>query len=159
MLPLQAHGYRSGLSASPGFLQIRHTSSSSSSSSYFTATDEDDVVAAAFASFSLDDDDVLTASVDAASPGTSRSAGGGGAGAISMGRVRGGASESAFGYGSVLGGRFKVRMTKMVGGFGSWWERWGCVDFFGGFNLMFRCCPCSVCLRDSAVLLSLWVCR
>lgn len=118
MLPLQAHGYRSGLSASPGFLQIRHTSSSSSSSSYFTATDEDDVVAAAFASFSLDDDDVLTASADAASSGTSRSAGGGGAGAISMDRVRGGASESAFGYGSVLGGRFEVGMTKMGGGSG-----------------------------------------
>ena len=33
MLPLHAHGYRSGLSASPGFRQIRHTSSSSSSSS------------------------------------------------------------------------------------------------------------------------------
>lgn len=33
MLPLHAHGYRSGFSASPGFRQIRHTSSSSSSSS------------------------------------------------------------------------------------------------------------------------------
>lgn len=35
MLPLQAHGYRSGLSASPGFLQILQTSSSSSSSSTY----------------------------------------------------------------------------------------------------------------------------
>lgn len=35
MLPLQAHGYRSGFSASPGFRQIRHTSSSSSSSSSY----------------------------------------------------------------------------------------------------------------------------
>lgn len=32
MLPLQAHGYRNGLSASPGFRQIRQTSPSSSSS-------------------------------------------------------------------------------------------------------------------------------
>lgn len=85
MLPLQAHGYLSGLSASPGFLQIRHTSSSSSSSSYFTATDDD-----TFASFSESDDDVvLTVSADAASFGTSRSADCGGAGAISMDRVRG----------------------------------------------------------------------
>lgn len=33
MLPLHAHGYLSGFSLSPGFLQIRQTSSSSSSSS------------------------------------------------------------------------------------------------------------------------------
>ena len=32
MLPLHAQGYRNGLSASPGFLQIRQTSPSSSSS-------------------------------------------------------------------------------------------------------------------------------
>lgn len=149
MLPLQAHGYRSGLSASPGFLQIRHTSSSSSSSSYFTATDEDDVIATAFGSFSFDDDDVLTASADAASSGTSRSVGGGGAGAISIGRVRG------VGGGGCVG----VRVWVWIGprwafrsgddedglGFGSWWERWGCVDFFGGLILCsdFAPAPCA----------------
>lgn len=42
MLPLHAHGYLSGLSSSPGFLQILHTSSSSSSSSYFAAAAADD---------------------------------------------------------------------------------------------------------------------
>lgn len=38
MLPLQAQGYRRGLSASPGFLQIRQTSPSSSSSSNLLKT-------------------------------------------------------------------------------------------------------------------------
>lgn len=37
MLPLHAHGYRRGLSASPGFRHIRQTSSSSSSSSSYFA--------------------------------------------------------------------------------------------------------------------------
>lgn len=37
MLPLHAHGYRRGFSASPGFRHIRHTSSSSSSSSSYFA--------------------------------------------------------------------------------------------------------------------------
>ena len=88
MLPLQAHGYRSGLSASPGFLQIRHTSSSSSSSSYLAAaaTDDDDVDTFA-SSFSESEEDgvVLT---DAESFGTSRSEDCGGAGAISIGSGR-----------------------------------------------------------------------
>ena len=66
MLPLQAQGYRSGFSASPGFRQILQTSSSSSSSSisasYFAAASpketDDAIDDVAFSSFSDEVDDV-----------------------------------------------------------------------------------------------------
>lgn len=128
MLPLQAHGYLSGLSASPGFLQIRHTSSSSSSSSYFTAAADDDT----FASFSESDEDVLTVSADAASFGTSRSADCGGAGAISMDRVRG---PSPGGCWSMVP---RSAFSNWIWGFGSWEEGDGWVRRF-----LFRDCPWS----------------
>lgn len=58
MLPLHAHGYLSGLSASAGFLQILHTSSSSSS--YFaaaTAIEDDEDVAIGSPSWEEQDED------------------------------------------------------------------------------------------------------